>query len=237
MLDRWWTEEPVLRRYFEVVLESGENTVVFHDGAERGGSRRRASERSAELARSGLGIRPRRGSLARPRRPMRPRRRARPTLPGRSRRSRTTGPPAASAATRTSSSPTASPPPSSASRRSCRPRGSPLPSAASISARVWVETPTSRSVPTAARASASGMSPWPTWTPSASHASTRSGRSLRTNSAPCASQARRNGAAARDELVVRISLSRSWTTSTPPRSAASSSAPGSLPCGRASTTR
>ena len=33
MLDRWWTEEPVLRRYFEVVLESGENTVVFHDGS------------------------------------------------------------------------------------------------------------------------------------------------------------------------------------------------------------
>ena len=33
LLDRWWTEEPVIRRYFEVVLESGENTVVFHDGA------------------------------------------------------------------------------------------------------------------------------------------------------------------------------------------------------------
>jgi hypothetical protein len=33
VLDRWWTEEPVVRRYFEVVLESGENTVVFHDGA------------------------------------------------------------------------------------------------------------------------------------------------------------------------------------------------------------
>lgn len=33
VVDRWWTEEPVARRYFEVVLESGENTVVFHDGA------------------------------------------------------------------------------------------------------------------------------------------------------------------------------------------------------------
>ena len=33
VLDRWWTEEPILRRYFEVVLETGENTVVFHDGA------------------------------------------------------------------------------------------------------------------------------------------------------------------------------------------------------------
>ena len=32
VLDRWWTEDPVNRRYFEVVLESGENTVVFHDG-------------------------------------------------------------------------------------------------------------------------------------------------------------------------------------------------------------
>jgi hypothetical protein len=34
--DRWWTEEPVARRYFELVLESGENTVVFHDGASGG---------------------------------------------------------------------------------------------------------------------------------------------------------------------------------------------------------
>jgi hypothetical protein len=33
VVDRWWTEEPVIRGYFEVVLESGENTVVFHDGA------------------------------------------------------------------------------------------------------------------------------------------------------------------------------------------------------------
>ena len=33
IVDRWWTEEPVVRRYFEVVLETGENTVVFHDGA------------------------------------------------------------------------------------------------------------------------------------------------------------------------------------------------------------
>jgi hypothetical protein len=31
VLDRWWTEEPVTRRYFEIVLESGENTVVFRD--------------------------------------------------------------------------------------------------------------------------------------------------------------------------------------------------------------
>ena len=36
VLDRWWTEEPVVRGYFELVLESGENTVVFHDGASGG---------------------------------------------------------------------------------------------------------------------------------------------------------------------------------------------------------
>ncbi len=31
MVDRWWTEEPVGRRYFDLVLASGENKVVFHD--------------------------------------------------------------------------------------------------------------------------------------------------------------------------------------------------------------
>jgi hypothetical protein len=31
VVDRWWTEEPVERRYFEVVLEGGENTVVYRD--------------------------------------------------------------------------------------------------------------------------------------------------------------------------------------------------------------
>ena len=36
VVDRWWTEEPVVRCYFEVVLESGENVVVFRD-QERGG--------------------------------------------------------------------------------------------------------------------------------------------------------------------------------------------------------
>jgi hypothetical protein len=36
VVDRWWTEDPVLRRYFEIVLESGENTVVFHDGTSAG---------------------------------------------------------------------------------------------------------------------------------------------------------------------------------------------------------
>ena len=31
VVDRWWTEEPVARRYFDVVLESGENAVVYRD--------------------------------------------------------------------------------------------------------------------------------------------------------------------------------------------------------------
>ena len=31
VVDRWWTEEPVHRRYFDVVLEGGENTVVYRD--------------------------------------------------------------------------------------------------------------------------------------------------------------------------------------------------------------
>jgi hypothetical protein len=32
VVDRWWTVEPVSRRYFDLVLETGENAVVFHDG-------------------------------------------------------------------------------------------------------------------------------------------------------------------------------------------------------------
>jgi hypothetical protein len=31
VVERWWTEEPIARRYFEVVLQSGENAVVFRD--------------------------------------------------------------------------------------------------------------------------------------------------------------------------------------------------------------
>ena len=29
--DGWWTGRPLRRRYFECVLESGRNVVVFHD--------------------------------------------------------------------------------------------------------------------------------------------------------------------------------------------------------------
>lgn len=32
VVDRWWTDEPVNRRYFEVVLESGRNVSVYRDG-------------------------------------------------------------------------------------------------------------------------------------------------------------------------------------------------------------
>ena len=31
IVDRWWTDEPVDRRYFDLVLETGEHAVVYHD--------------------------------------------------------------------------------------------------------------------------------------------------------------------------------------------------------------
>ena len=31
VFDRWWTDEPVRRRYFDLVLETGENVAVFFD--------------------------------------------------------------------------------------------------------------------------------------------------------------------------------------------------------------
>ncbi len=34
VVDRWWTEEPVDRHYFEVVLESGQNVSVYRDREE-----------------------------------------------------------------------------------------------------------------------------------------------------------------------------------------------------------
>ena len=36
VVDRWWTEEPVDRRYFDVVLEGGQQTVVYRDEEGRG---------------------------------------------------------------------------------------------------------------------------------------------------------------------------------------------------------
>jgi len=31
VVERWWTDQPVRRRYFDVVLETGENVAVFLD--------------------------------------------------------------------------------------------------------------------------------------------------------------------------------------------------------------
>ena len=42
IVDRWWTDEPVDRRYFDLVLESGENAVVYRDGASGGWFTQRA---------------------------------------------------------------------------------------------------------------------------------------------------------------------------------------------------
>ena len=47
VVDRWWTEEPVQRRYFEVVLETGQNTVVFRDQTGARGSRSAVPSRAA----------------------------------------------------------------------------------------------------------------------------------------------------------------------------------------------
>jgi hypothetical protein len=35
VVDRWWTDAPVRRRYFDLVLATGENVAVFED--EEGG--------------------------------------------------------------------------------------------------------------------------------------------------------------------------------------------------------
>jgi hypothetical protein len=29
--DRWWTERPMRRRYWELITSEGRNTVIFHD--------------------------------------------------------------------------------------------------------------------------------------------------------------------------------------------------------------
>ena len=31
VVDRWWTEDPLDRRYFDLVLESGQNACVYRD--------------------------------------------------------------------------------------------------------------------------------------------------------------------------------------------------------------
>jgi len=54
VVDRWWTEEPVNRRYFDVVLAGGERAVVFHDQEVAAGS---ASAGRDGLSRSRAGAR------------------------------------------------------------------------------------------------------------------------------------------------------------------------------------
>lgn len=42
VVERWWTEQPVRRRYFDVVLATGECAVVFLDELGGGWYRQRA---------------------------------------------------------------------------------------------------------------------------------------------------------------------------------------------------
>jgi hypothetical protein len=42
VVDRWWTDDPVRRRYFEAVLATGENATVFLDERENRWFRQRA---------------------------------------------------------------------------------------------------------------------------------------------------------------------------------------------------
>jgi CO dehydrogenase/acetyl-CoA synthase delta subunit len=39
--DRWWTDRPLRRRYWEVVTDGGRNVVVFRDLVEQGWYRQR----------------------------------------------------------------------------------------------------------------------------------------------------------------------------------------------------
>ena len=39
--DRWWTDRPLRRRYWEVVTDAGRNVVVFRDLVARGWFRQR----------------------------------------------------------------------------------------------------------------------------------------------------------------------------------------------------
>ncbi len=40
--DRWWTSRPLRRRYFELVLANGRNTVVYRDLVDGGWLSQRA---------------------------------------------------------------------------------------------------------------------------------------------------------------------------------------------------
>ncbi len=44
--DRWWTPEPLRRRYFEVILADGRDVVVFREPAEPPGAGRWFEQRA-----------------------------------------------------------------------------------------------------------------------------------------------------------------------------------------------
>jgi hypothetical protein len=49
--DRWWTQRPLRRRYWEVLGAGGRNTVVFHDlRPDDGGARRERARAQASGA-------------------------------------------------------------------------------------------------------------------------------------------------------------------------------------------
>jgi len=51
VVDRWWTDQPVQRRYFDVVLESGENAVVFYDDLHEDGVQNDSVQNGSEVGR------------------------------------------------------------------------------------------------------------------------------------------------------------------------------------------
>ncbi len=50
--DRWWTAQPLRRRYWEVVTTTGRNIVVFHDRTAKAQAREGAQARVREGARA-----------------------------------------------------------------------------------------------------------------------------------------------------------------------------------------
>ena len=58
VVDRWWTDEPVQRRYFDLVLETGENAVVYHDDDAARGSRSVSGEVGRWFSQRGVNVTP-----------------------------------------------------------------------------------------------------------------------------------------------------------------------------------
>ena len=174
--------------------------------------------------------RPTRSARARPRSASRPPRRPPRRWPARSRRSRRTGPPRGRPRSGRARARPPAAPASSASRarvrRRCSRRRAPRPHRPARGV--------GREADEAVRADErarlrTAMSSWPTCTPSAPARATRSGRSLRMNSAPCVrADLARIGPRPPRACSSGASFIRSWTMSTPPRSAASQERVGLL---------